>query len=771
MVVKPKFNKAFWEWFGDSKVVDESGQPLVVYRGQKEYLGNYFKYLDYNLMPHKSRPNKFGFFFTDNHETANYYAKAGGNITEVYLKAINLLDLRPLGTHATEKQLFQFLGEKGFVIYKKKLSSISIPIWRYFDDYDDLKYDIRQNDYDGVIFYEGYVKGNNYIVFSPNQIKSATGNDGTWDIDDDSILSGSEEEISFKNLQEYGIYYGLLNEKMSNSFQKFINQNKYKYAILYHGTSAKHNIMEKGILPTSSKRRNSYQSSSGFVYLSNYPSTAKIYGEFAYPYDDIVVYKVRVPIKDLKPDLDNLKNHNIANPDEYVKPTLANSIIHGNSVRVARKIYPYEIIGVELLKRHNTGSSVVESETFNLFGIELFDKNLSGAEVKMSFDEFVDYALANKSYEKDFDFPVKIINEECLKYVLLKLGIVEVNRLVIGSQWIRHIIKSHSRDSETTNDQISITPLDIKKIPLFISEGIIESINFRTKKIKFRYEQKGYYFVGSMLIRNKEIRIKTLYKKREDTAHNVDIAIPLRITSKNVPLTPLKNNDDTKQNLLQDRLIDNTKRFYDIYEKANGKYADYFLVIENLLGLKLHYHYGDIVKVYQHNTTYQYVYLGFRKNPYNDSLEYYDHKVLSHDNSNTTTYSEKELTLVKKRNQVEELAQISYDEVNELIDKGYLENSWYNRDGGLNVINSLHRIGSKSFDNALDSFRTALDKKFIDEYNPKWINNGNLYLIQKVDFDQAILDYARINYLLNIKKINYEQSIKKVSEYLTNKIQ
>jgi hypothetical protein len=31
-----KFNDAFWKWFGDSKVVDEHGQPLVVWHGTNE---------------------------------------------------------------------------------------------------------------------------------------------------------------------------------------------------------------------------------------------------------------------------------------------------------------------------------------------------------------------------------------------------------------------------------------------------------------------------------------------------------------------------------------------------------------------------------------------------------------------------------------------------------------------------------------------------------------------------------------------------------------
>jgi hypothetical protein len=57
-------------------------------------------------------------------------------------------------------------------------------------------------------------------------------------------------------------------------------------------------------LPTSAKRRNSYQSTSGYVYLSVWPSLARTFGELGNPYDDVVVYAVDIKVKELKPDLD-----------------------------------------------------------------------------------------------------------------------------------------------------------------------------------------------------------------------------------------------------------------------------------------------------------------------------------------------------------------------------------------------------------------------------------------------------------------------------------
>jgi hypothetical protein len=62
--------------------------------------------------------------------------------------------------------------------------------------------------------------------------------------------------------------------------------------------------MHQGLLPTSAKRRNSYQSTSVYVYLSVWPSLARTFGELGNPYDDVVVYAVDIKVKELKPDLD-----------------------------------------------------------------------------------------------------------------------------------------------------------------------------------------------------------------------------------------------------------------------------------------------------------------------------------------------------------------------------------------------------------------------------------------------------------------------------------
>jgi hypothetical protein len=86
--------QAFKKWFGDSKVVDKEGNPLVVYHGTNKWTdatNNVFK-------PSFSGTLGEGFYFTDDADKASDFAMdirgertpettpEGGNVVPVYLK-------------------------------------------------------------------------------------------------------------------------------------------------------------------------------------------------------------------------------------------------------------------------------------------------------------------------------------------------------------------------------------------------------------------------------------------------------------------------------------------------------------------------------------------------------------------------------------------------------------------------------------------------------------------------------------------------------------
>lgn len=152
-----KLNNKFWKWFGDSKVVDKNGNPLVVYHGSQ---------FDFEVFKGYS-------FFTDDYMNADGYA-SGEYIYEVYLKIEN-----PLVIDGKEQ----------------KWDEIETP---YGTSTGEVLGNVDKNKYDGVIFInikDSWIDDVDYqdpstiyATFKPNQIKSIH-NDGTWDINDKNIYS------------------------------------------------------------------------------------------------------------------------------------------------------------------------------------------------------------------------------------------------------------------------------------------------------------------------------------------------------------------------------------------------------------------------------------------------------------------------------------------------------------------------------------------------------------------------------------------------------
>ena len=127
----------FKAWFGDSKVVDESGKPLVVYHGTH---GDFKEF-----KPNESLGGLI--FLSESAKEAGAFASVrGANIIPVYLKAEKVW---PKVIHASDEAR---IAKKA-----KKLGYDAIRVR------DDIRGEI------------------NWAVFSPTQIKSATGNRGTFD--------------------------------------------------------------------------------------------------------------------------------------------------------------------------------------------------------------------------------------------------------------------------------------------------------------------------------------------------------------------------------------------------------------------------------------------------------------------------------------------------------------------------------------------------------------------------------------------------------------
>ena len=157
----------FKAWFGDSKVVDESGAPLVVTHGA----GKAFEVFSPAKMGSQSglREAREGFWFTGNTLVSDWYAEGQKN-PQTYPVFLRMENPLIVNNDMTQENAFKEAKAEG---------------------------------HDGVIFRntdEGGDRGDTFVVFDPKQIKSAIGNRGTFDPNNPNILfqpEGAESKRGF----------------------------------------------------------------------------------------------------------------------------------------------------------------------------------------------------------------------------------------------------------------------------------------------------------------------------------------------------------------------------------------------------------------------------------------------------------------------------------------------------------------------------------------------------------------------------------------------
>ena len=151
---------AFKKWFGNSKVVDADGNPLVVYHGTQSDIYEF----------HLTRIGEFGpaIYATDDRDEAASYSgrgrsgssdQAAANVMPLYVKIENPFTL---GVVAFWKR------------YKRENDGDKEAIQRAIDDgFDGV--------IEGRVDWRGKHSHTHYIVFDPRQVKSAIGNNGQFD--------------------------------------------------------------------------------------------------------------------------------------------------------------------------------------------------------------------------------------------------------------------------------------------------------------------------------------------------------------------------------------------------------------------------------------------------------------------------------------------------------------------------------------------------------------------------------------------------------------
>jgi hypothetical protein len=263
----------FKKWFGDSKVVDENGEPLVVYHGT----GSAKEFIEFKPdMTGKGNDQLgSGFYFTTDpdeasgyttHRTARDVKKLGGedspavipvfvslqkpimvkgsnlsdsNINLTENQAYQILKRSPEIYDIEETQLWNFIdiggGVKDWMIRKvakeytgSSLMSLENDFFRNESTlFRETVHDVTK--YDGVVMDLGNGE-KHYVAWFPTQIKSAIGNNGNFDPNNPNILKqglnteeqqSSEQQENEESINDYGKY---IFENGKNKYSDWVKQ-------------------------------------------------------------------------------------------------------------------------------------------------------------------------------------------------------------------------------------------------------------------------------------------------------------------------------------------------------------------------------------------------------------------------------------------------------------------------------------------------------------------------------------------------------------------
>ena len=203
---------AFKKWFGDSKVVDSEGNPLVVYHGTTEVFNEF--------APHVNSKEQLGFgiHLTPDPAFASNYAdpeaqgrkKKPGSVIPAYVAAANILEADALVKEGSKEYALAFklagrtrpgLFQNDYTDAGEKTGKKIVYLQNAIDAAQPKTAEklIRESGYDGVWYNSkiigavapgqfvsgGYARS--LVVFEPTQIKSIF-NQGTWDGKNPDIL-------------------------------------------------------------------------------------------------------------------------------------------------------------------------------------------------------------------------------------------------------------------------------------------------------------------------------------------------------------------------------------------------------------------------------------------------------------------------------------------------------------------------------------------------------------------------------------------------------
>jgi hypothetical protein len=183
-------NPAFRRWFGDSKVVDENGEPMAVYHGGAKV--TVFKPSEYGGIG-------AGIYTTPSRGSASQYAHGpGSKVTSFFARVEHPLVVF-VGSGSAEQALVDALGPDVIdaVRHDAKHEHRGHAV-QYGGGVERL---VREAGYDGIFVMRGHARDllddpysrgwigkiDEIVVFEPTQLKSSKSNSGAYDPSDPDI--------------------------------------------------------------------------------------------------------------------------------------------------------------------------------------------------------------------------------------------------------------------------------------------------------------------------------------------------------------------------------------------------------------------------------------------------------------------------------------------------------------------------------------------------------------------------------------------------------
>lgn len=174
---------AFWRWYSESKLRDEKRRPLLLFHGTA---------LDFREFQRTEGWYGCGIYLTSQPEVASRYAderaeaddSTGALVIPVYARMT-----RPYEFHV------QVDGTSSIEQLLRKLHFANRQIDRAMErgEAGELaRQCLEERGYDGLIASDP-LEGAEYLVFDPEQVKSAIGNSGAWDGDSPDLCDMADD--------------------------------------------------------------------------------------------------------------------------------------------------------------------------------------------------------------------------------------------------------------------------------------------------------------------------------------------------------------------------------------------------------------------------------------------------------------------------------------------------------------------------------------------------------------------------------------------------